>query len=121
LPISVSQLALPPAASRAIAPERTLDRARPVDFHAETEIEFLARDGIPEGVLSVAARRAIDHGTSPLQEMFALGFGKRRYWSMLADDLGVAFVDDLSGATLEPIQDCCLSRRSAAPPRFSCG
>jgi glycosyltransferase XagB len=101
LPISVSQLALPHAASGAIAPKRTLDRARPADFQTETEIEFLARRGIPKGVLAVAARRAIDHGTSPLQEMFALGFGKQRYWSMLAGDLGVAFVDDLSGATLE--------------------
>ena len=102
MPISVNQLALRRAALGAIAPERARDlHARPGDFESETEIEFLARRGVPQELLSVASRRADDHGTPPLQEMFALGFGKRRYWSLLADDLGVAFVDDLSGATLE--------------------
>ena len=102
MPISVSQLAIWRVASGAIAPERARDRRqRQADFAAETEVEFLARRGVPQELLSVASRRADDNGTSPLEEMFALGFGKRRYWSLLADDLGVAFVDDLSGATLE--------------------
>ena len=52
MPISVSQLALARAAPGAIAPERALDRhARPADLDSETEIEFLARRGVPEGVL----------------------------------------------------------------------
>jgi glycosyltransferase XagB len=102
LPISVSQLALARASPGAIAPERAFDRhARPADFESETEIGFLTRRGVPARLLSIAVRRAVEHGTSPLQEMFALGFGKQRYWSLLADDLGVAFVDDLSGAALE--------------------
>ena len=63
------------------------------------ELEFLVRRGVPETMLREALRRAALNGTAATQELFALGFDKRHYWSMLADDLGLVFLEDLSGAT----------------------
>ncbi len=63
------------------------------------ELEFLARRGVPESMLREALRRAASNGTEATQELFALGFDKRLYWSLLADDLGLVFLEDLSGAT----------------------
>ena len=55
---------------------------------------------MPEAELATAASRAKDHGTALLDELFALGFDRQRYWSMLADDLGLGFEHDLTGAML---------------------
>jgi hypothetical protein len=98
LPNSVNKL----AGTRAFAGTNVRERpfGRSSDFPGETEIDFLARHGVPSELLAIAERRAKSHGTSALEEMFVLGFGKQRYWRMLAEDLGIAFVDDLSGATL---------------------
>ncbi len=78
-------------------------RARPVsDAAAEVfppELEFLARHGVPGGLLREAERRAARNGTAPSEELPALGIDGRRYGSLLAEDLGLTFLDDLSGAT----------------------
>ncbi len=63
------------------------------------ELEFLVRRGVPETMLREALRRAALNGTAATQELFALGFDKRHYWSLLADDLGLVFLEDLAGAT----------------------
>ena len=54
------------------------------------EIEFLARQGVPER-RSRCSRRDWQPAAAPrrLQELFALGFDRRRYWSLLAADLGL--------------------------------
>jgi len=65
-----------------------------------SETEFLRRLGIPEADLAAASANAVRHGTTVLPEIFALGFARRSYWSMLAGDLGLPFVDDLGQAAL---------------------
>ena len=50
-------------------------------------------------MLREALRRAALNGTAATQELFALGFDKRHYWSLLADDLGLVFLEDIAGAT----------------------
>lgn len=64
------------------------------------DIVFLARCGIPEGILKSAAALAAVRRTEAREELFAAGFSRRRYWEMLADDLGLQFADDLSGAEI---------------------
>ena len=39
-------------------------------------------------------------GTAPLQELFATGFDRATYWSLLARHLDLPFASDLSTATL---------------------
>ena len=55
---------------------------------------------MPQEGLTLAARRAAGRGTAASQELLAMGFDPRRYWSLLADDLGLAFVDRLHGAEI---------------------
>ncbi len=64
------------------------------------DIEFLARHGVAGPALDHASARAAGHGTSAVRELVALGLDEKRYWSMLAQDLGLDFLDDLSAATL---------------------
>ncbi len=51
-----------------------------------------------------ALRRAVwlaaDRGTLASEELLAGGLDSRRYWSLLADDLGLAFIDDLRHAEI---------------------
>jgi hypothetical protein len=90
----------PGTTNEALAPAVT---ARPPRyFRPETELEFLTRHGIPEELLRRAGRNATHHGTGLLPELFALGFGRERYWSMLADDLDLGFLKDLREASPLP-------------------
>ncbi len=101
MPISASQRILrvvPTAPAGRDAPAFNAELSK--DVLSETDIDFLVRRGVPETLLTIAGRRAASHGTTLLQELFALGFDRQRYWSMLADDLGLRFVGDLTGATL---------------------
>lgn len=66
----------------------------------ESEIAFLVRHGVEEMLLAIATRRAASHGTHAPEELFSLDFGRQRYWSLLASDLGLRFLDDLSDAKL---------------------
>jgi cellulose synthase/poly-beta-1,6-N-acetylglucosamine synthase-like glycosyltransferase len=65
----------------------------------DADIAFLARHGVDEALLRRAADRAAEHRTTAAEELIALGFESRQYWSLLAADLGLAFFDDLSDAT----------------------
>lgn len=65
-----------------------------------TDLAFLARRGIPRSILDQACRAAAVHRTGPLQELFAQGFDRERYWATLAYDLGLDHVADLRGADL---------------------
>jgi len=65
------------------------------------DIAFLARHGgVPTNALREALRLAARNRTTPGEELLAAGFDQRRYWSLLADDLGVAFIERLDGADL---------------------
>ena len=64
------------------------------------DIAFLAKHGVPAGRLQSAARLSADRGTLASHELLSGGFNRRLYWSLLADDLGLAFVDRLSGAEI---------------------
>jgi cellulose synthase/poly-beta-1,6-N-acetylglucosamine synthase-like glycosyltransferase len=55
---------------------------------------------VAEDWLDLAARRARESGATPLEELFALGFDRQRFWSLLATDLGLPFLSDLNGAEL---------------------
>jgi cellulose synthase/poly-beta-1,6-N-acetylglucosamine synthase-like glycosyltransferase len=63
------------------------------------DIDFLARHGVPEQMLRLAAQRAVDHVSEAREELFALGFGRERYWELLARDLGLPFIAGLDAAT----------------------
>jgi cellulose synthase/poly-beta-1,6-N-acetylglucosamine synthase-like glycosyltransferase len=64
------------------------------------DIAFLTAYGVPDEELDRAARLAEHHRTVPSHELFAAGLDHRRYWSALADHLGLAYVDDLSGMSI---------------------
>ena len=63
------------------------------------ELAFLAGRGVPRSQLTEATRRSALNGTEAVAELVALGFDRKLYWSMLADELGLAFVEDISAAT----------------------
>ncbi len=65
-----------------------------------SDIAFLARRGVADWLLREALERGRARRTDASRELIALGFDATLYASLLADDLGVAFVDDLSAATL---------------------
>jgi len=64
------------------------------------DIAFLAGRGVSEALLGQAAARAARHRTEAAEELLALGFEAKRYWALVADDLGLSYFDDLSGAAL---------------------
>jgi hypothetical protein len=64
------------------------------------EIEFLRRYGVAARLLSDATWRAERHGTDVRLELFAGGLDRNLYWSALAADLSVPFIEDLSGFAL---------------------
>ncbi len=64
------------------------------------DIAFLARHGISVERLRLVAQTAADSRTAASHEIMATGFGLRRYWSLLAKDLGLPFIDDLSAAKI---------------------
>ena len=66
----------------------------------QSELGFLAHLGVEGRLLGEAVERSARHGTQPLEELISLGFGRRRYWSLLARHLGLRFLTDLSGAEL---------------------
>jgi cellulose synthase/poly-beta-1,6-N-acetylglucosamine synthase-like glycosyltransferase len=74
--------------------------AWPSPFVPENDHDFLIRRGVPKNLLAAASQHASRHATEILQELFALGFDRQRYWSILADDLGLRFASDLAGASL---------------------
>jgi cellulose synthase/poly-beta-1,6-N-acetylglucosamine synthase-like glycosyltransferase len=55
---------------------------------------------LPPSIPELAYRLALARGTEARQELFAIGFDRERYWSMLAKDLGLQFTTDLAGARL---------------------
>jgi cellulose synthase/poly-beta-1,6-N-acetylglucosamine synthase-like glycosyltransferase len=63
-------------------------------------LAFLVRGGVPRNIVDLAIRLAASRGTEARQELFAIGFDRQRYWSMLAADLGLQFASDLEDATL---------------------
>lgn len=78
-------------------------------FHSEqpppgeqlpSDLAFLARQGVSSERLRVVAHDAAAKGTEPSRELIATGFASPRYWALLADDLGLAFIDDLCGAEI---------------------
>ncbi len=75
------------------------------DFAAD--IAFLASRGVLEAVLRQAERQAAHNGTAAADELIASGFDRKLYWTMLAEDLGLPFSDDLTGADL--VSDAGLS------------
>jgi hypothetical protein len=77
---------------------RSGDIIRPVAF--SPDVAFLLRQGTPETILDLATQLAALRGTLPRDELFACGFDRRRYWTLLAADLGLPFADDLDGVTL---------------------
>ena len=78
------RLRLPPSAAASLPPD----------------VAFLARHGVTVERLRLVSRIAEGAGTHASHELMAAGFERRRYWSSLADDLGLAFLDDLCGATM---------------------
>lgn len=64
------------------------------------DIAFLAERGVPKAVLDLAARLAASRGTDARAELFAIGFDRERYWSLLADHLGLARITDFETAEL---------------------
>jgi hypothetical protein len=74
--------------------------ARPIARELTPDIRFLANHGVAEDWLDLAARRAKESGATPLEELFALGFDRQQFWSLLATDLGLLFLSDLNGAEL---------------------
>ncbi len=65
-----------------------------------TGLAFLVRQGVPEEAVRNAVRSAANRGTTPNQELLAAGFDRVRYWSLLAADLGVGFVDRFDDAEI---------------------
>jgi hypothetical protein len=63
------------------------------------DIAFLSKHGIPERILRCAALLAACRRTHASHELIAAGFDRQRYWQLLAAELRVRFVDDLSEAT----------------------
>ncbi|HWT31125.1 MAG TPA: glycosyltransferase, partial [Propylenella sp.] len=63
------------------------------------DIAFLRDHGIPERILRCAALLAACRRTHASHELIAAGFDRRRYWQLLAAEIRVRFVDDLSQAT----------------------
>ncbi len=76
------------------------------------ELAFLAGRGVPRSQLTEATRRSALNGTEAVAELAALGFDRKLYWSMLADELGLAFVEDISAAT--PLANAGLLATEAA-------
>ena len=66
------------------------------------DVAFLLRYGIPANILDLAVALAAARGTPAREELFALGFDVRRYWSLLAEELGLAFAERLSEALPHP-------------------
>ncbi len=100
LPISARRRFLPtwPAHGGEASVRLVFDAASAELSALAPELQFLARRGVPEPFLKDAALRAAANGTQMTEELFALGFDRRLYWSMLAGDLGLPFLDDLSSA-----------------------
>ncbi len=65
-----------------------------------SDIAFLAGCGVSDALLNAAAERARSRSTAARDELFALGFPRDRYWLLLAEALGLGFVDDFADATL---------------------
>jgi hypothetical protein len=63
------------------------------------DVAFLRAYDISGEILAFAAQNAARGGTSPRDELFALGFPRDRYWQLLAEALGLAFIGDLADAT----------------------
>ncbi|MGH6926044.1 MAG: glycosyltransferase [Propylenella sp.] len=64
------------------------------------DIDFLAWQGVPEEWLRQAVRLSASRSTAASQELLAMGFDRERYFSLLAADLGIAFVDRLDGTEI---------------------
>jgi hypothetical protein len=64
------------------------------------DVAFLCRHGIPEHVVRLASALAALRRTHPTDELFASGFDRARYWSLLAADLGLSFAENLGDADL---------------------
>jgi hypothetical protein len=64
------------------------------------DVEFLTRQELPPSIPELAYRLALARGTEARQELFAIGFDRERYWSMLAKDLGLQFTAELADARL---------------------
>ena len=81
------------------------------------DVAFLLRHGIPANIVNLAAALAVARGTPAREELFALGFDPCRYWSLLANELGLAFTETL-GTALPHSQSPALSgdavRRASA-------
>ena len=65
-----------------------------------SDIAFLRQHGVPVKVLHLALRLAKVRGTEAHDELFAMGFDRRRYWSLLARSLDLPFAADLRDAQL---------------------
>ena len=75
-------------------------RKPPATTIPESETDFLKRHGVGDALVALASRQALLHGTALRQELFALGFERSRYWSMVAADLDLPFLADLGKARL---------------------
>ena len=76
---------------------------QPRELHPQRlppDIAFLAERGVAAQDLVRVARLSASRGIPASQELLAGGFEPRRYWSLLADDLGIAFADHLQGAEI---------------------
>ncbi len=106
--------------------ERTQGEQPDATGRLPADIAFLARHGISVERLRLVAQAAADNRTAASNELIAAGFSRRRYWSLLAKDLGLPFFDDLRGAeivanagflTIDAVRlaSCVMVRRDAVP------
>lgn len=63
---------------------------------------FLTGRGVDGEALRRATALARRHGSTPAEELLAAGLDAQHYWSALAEDLRLPFLDDLSDAVLLP-------------------
>lgn len=66
------------------------------------DVEFLLRHGIPENIVHLATSLAAARGTPAREELLGIGFDAVRYWSLLAEELGLSFAETLSAAEPHP-------------------
>ena len=64
------------------------------------EVAFLCGHGVPDDVVRRTCALADMRGTNATDELFASGFDRRLYWSLLAEHLGLPFAPDLTHAKL---------------------
>lgn len=81
-------------------PERAPFRGRGAALAATPDIGFLVNHGVPDELIDLVLRRAEESGATLLEELFALGFDRQRFWSLLAAEIGLGFAAALDGAEL---------------------